>query len=80
MEKMAIMKHVEFGVDDRGNISLRFHAYEESGVAALQVIPCETAILIIKKYGVSDIHHLEGLPCIVERDGNTLIYKRECFI
>ncbi len=68
-EQMAIMKHVEFGCDDRGRISLRFEAYTSESSASGQYLTPDQAVEWISHMGVDDIHKLEGKPCVVKEDG-----------
>jgi len=80
MKQMAIMKHVVFGVDDRGKVSLRFSSYIEEGLAALQIIEGDDALGFIGEYGVSDVTDLNDKPCWVERDGMIIRFIGACNI
>lgn len=69
MRKMAIMKNVTFGLDiDCGRVGLCFTVYLDESSAALQYVYGESALEVIKKYGVSDVSRLNGKPCWVETD------------
>ena len=78
--QMAIMKHVRFGVNDRGIVGLTFQTYLSEGSAASQFLGEEKALEFIKEYLVKDVSKLNGKPCWAECDGNIVRLLSPCAI
>ncbi len=72
--QLAIMKEVGFGCRDVGKPVLFFSTYINEYSAALQIISGDKALDIIEESGVYDIYKLEGKPCWVEINGNSVIF------
>ena len=70
--EMAIMTKVGFGMRDGGSPVLWFSVHVADGFAALQILPVEEAITLIKDAKVRDVHDLEGKPCLVSRERNMI--------
>lgn len=73
---LAVIKGVGFGNRDVGKAVLWFSTYVDECTAALQVISPPDALDIIQKYGVRDVHDLEGKTCwvILDKSKNTIIF------
>lgn len=71
--EMAIMRDVRFGVGDRGRCWLQFETKVANGSAAMQYLEVEQAVPVIETYGVSDVHQLNGKPCLVDTSKQGLI-------
>ena len=79
-EVMAIIQGVGVGLRDTNNPVLWWSVHTDSIGSALHVFNWETAFDIIKAYGVGEVHSLNGKPCWVEVEGNTMRFKRACII
>ena len=75
---MAVIKNVHFGVGDRGRCALWFDTYVNESCAALQVFTPEQAVEIIEGYGVDDFQKLQGKPCWVNHENNTIHWDSVC--
>ena len=70
-KEMAIIKGVGFGTRDRAHCMLWFSVHTIDG-SALQCIPADEAVALLEKHMVTEVHELEGKPCIVTSDGSTI--------
>ena len=75
MEKLAIIKNVNIGVDDYGEPALWFDTYTSSCTAALQVFNWDDAKHIIKASGLRAVKSLEGKSCIVHEEKGIIRFK-----
>jgi len=75
-EKLAIMKEVGFGCRDIGKPCLFFTVYITECSAALQVLGSDEALKVIADSGVYDVKRLEGKPCWVTVENNTIKFIR----
>lgn len=76
VKKLAIMKGVRFGLNDRDQVALTFSTYEREGSAAGQNLNVDQTVEMIKAAKVRDIKDLEGKPCWIETDGQFMHYIR----
>jgi hypothetical protein len=79
-EKMAIVKDVGFGNRDIGRPCLFFSVYINESVGSLQVFEGKKALQMIQNSEVYDIKELEGKPCWIEEEGNTIKFLKWCKI
>ena len=66
------MKNVHFGVRDRDTAMLYFNVWWSESETSLICLPCPYAVNLIEKHQVSDIQKLDGKPCWIDVDGNTV--------
>jgi len=79
-KQMAVIRDVQFGVGDYGEVALWFSAYTEPSLASLQVLTVDQGVHLIKTMGVRDVHDLDGKTVWVEADANTMRYLEPCKI
>jgi len=72
MRQLAIIRNVGIGTRDVGRPCLWFDTYVEEGIGALQIIDWDRAAQILQASGICDVRDLNGKPCWVDRDGNTM--------
>lgn len=64
-EKLAIIKRPQYGVNDRGSVSLRFTTYFSESAAADHDLYGDDAAKVFLDANVSNVDKLDGLPCYV---------------
>lgn len=70
----ATIKDVRFGKPlDTDKIGLLFVTSIDDNTSAIQFIPVDALILIIKAHNITDINKLNGEPCLVETDNVSYI-------
>ena len=65
VEATAICRNPKFGLDDRGNINLRFTAQLSDATAADLSIDGDDMNIAIRATGVSSVSDMEGMPLTV---------------
>lgn len=75
-EVMAVIKRPQFGVNDRGGVSLSFTTYVSDAGAADQYLNPDDAVKVLKDAGVSDVSKLEGRTCWVDSTGQIIRFLR----
>ena len=73
---LAIIKDVGFVCRDTGHPCLFFTVYTSESSASLQIIDHAKALSIIENSGVYDVKNLEGKPCWVDIEGNSISFNR----
>ena len=74
MKQLAIIRGVKCGVGDRGRAWLSFSTHTTECITALQIVEWDDAKKVIEDADVSDIYKLEGKPCWVEVERNTMLF------
>ena len=72
--EMALIKNVTFGVDERGEVSLRLGIMSNDSVGTLNILNVETAVSLIMDYDVKDVKDLIGKPIKVISDRQRMMW------
>ena len=72
--EMALIKNAVFGVDGRGEVSLRLEIMRNSSVGTTNILDRETAIFLITDYDVRDVKDLIGKPIKVVSDNQRMLW------
>lgn len=76
MEKLAIMKNVDFGNRDVGTPCLFFQVNISECAGALQILSIEQSLNLIRESKIYSIKQLEGKACWVNVDQNRIEFLR----
>lgn len=68
-QEMAVMRNVQFGMDDRDNVTLRFDARLANSLASGLSLDVDTTVKMLKFFECSDINDLDGKHIMVEHEG-----------
>lgn len=72
MKQMAIIKDVGFGVRDTNHAMLYFTVWMSESSASLICLNSKYTINLIETHQITNIENLEGKPCWVDVDGNSV--------
>lgn len=75
-EVLAIIGNPKVGISDRGIACLMFATYVNESIVASHWFSWEESKKIIEDAKVTDVKHLEGMPCWVIHDGNIQRFLR----
>ena len=70
--ELAIIRNVAFGTRDVSRAILSFTVHTQYGVS-LQCLSADEAIELIERHQVTEVHDLEGKPCLVRRPNSGTI-------
>ena len=76
---MAIIKSAGYGCTDVG-ICLHFTVYIREGLASSQMLFGKDAESFIYKYGVFDVHELNGKPVWLRHENRMMTDLKPCII